>query len=310
MAKLHEYQTFITVVEQQSLSRTARILNLSPSAVSKHLAGLEADLGVKLIDRSTRSLAVTDLGERFYQDCCQILKQVKDTEERIREASDQPLGKLNLSTPRVLMNPSFAHLMKRFTRSNPEIHINFSVSDGIEDLVHGAIDFAFRIGTLSDSRLTALVMAETRPVLCASPEFVSEHPDLNISRPDDEFVRQHLVIPTYLNLSEKARQLTSRLPVRSEAQSNTMDLSTNHTTDDAVGLYQMVKQGLGCAFILDLMVQEDLKSGALVELKPQFQLPAQQLYLIFHKREYQPKKMQAFIEFMKTNKGLLLSTSN
>lgn len=299
MAKLQEYQTFVTVVELQSLAKTARALNLSPSAVSKHLAGLEEDLGVKLIDRSTRSLAVTDLGERFYQDCCQILRQVKDSEEKLRQARDKPYGKLNLSLPRVLMNPSFMRLMKNFTQNYPEIHLDFSVSDQLEDLVNGAIDFAFRIGDLDDSRLTARRVVETKPLLCAAPEFIGEHPQLDPNKPCEAFVRQHLLIPTYLNLSTQTRRITGA--------KGAVDLAANHTTDDAVGLYQMVKQGLGCAFILDLMVQQDIGSGALVELKPEFKLPAQPLYLVFHKRDYQPKKMQAFIEFINNNKCEWLS---
>lgn len=290
MAKFDEYQAFITVVEQGSLSKAANALHLSPSAMSKKLALLEESLGVQLIDRSTRAIAVTDLGKQFYKDCKSILTLVQQSEASLLDKKEKPIGKLALSCPRVLMQPQFFALLNQFSQLYPAIKFDVSVSNDIEDLVEGKIDFSFRIGQLKDSRLSAIPLLETRPLFCASPEYLER---CGIPVNLNDLQKHNGIIPTYLNLSDRMRQL---FPGQ-----GALDLESFDTTDDVFALLQWVRAGGGISMLLDLMVRSSINEGALIHLFPMIPFPGQQVVLLFHKKQYQPRKMVLFKEYIKTN---------
>lgn len=288
MAKFDEYQAFITVVEQGSLSKAASTLHLSPSAMSKKLALLEDSLGVQLIDRSTRAIAVTDLGKLFYKDCKSILSLVQQSEAKLLDKKEEPMGKLALSCPRVLMQPSFFSLLSQFSQQYPAIKFDVSVSNDIEDLVAGKIDFSFRIGQLKDSRLSAIPLLETRPVFCASPAYLERcGTPTNLN----DLQQHNGIIPTYLNLSDRMRQL---FPGQ-----GSLDLESFDTTDDVYALLQWVREGGGISMLLDLMVSKSIAEGSLIHLFPMIPFPAQQVVLLFHKKQFQPRKMVLFKEYVK-----------
>jgi len=299
MGKLDEYQAFVTIVELKSLSKAAQALHLSPSAISKKLTQLEDSLSVTLLERSTRSLAVTDIGKSFYQDCKSILASVSEAEERICDNQKRIMGKLTLSCPRVLLQPQFFHMLNQFKQQHPDIRFNVSVSNEIEDLIDGQIDFAFRIAPLKDSRLTAIPFWETHPVFCAAPEYIEKH-----GKPGNllDLKNHTIIIPTYLNLSDRIRQLFPN-------QGGLQDLELLDTTDDVYALYQWVKQGGGISMMLDMMINEDIKSGELESLFPEFSFPTQKVQLLFNKTRYQPKKMILFRKFLHSYVSNALSTN-
>ena len=288
MGKLDEYLAFVTIVELKSLSKAAQALHLSPSAISKKLTQLEDSLSVTLLERSTRSLAVTDVGKSFYRDCKSILASVTEAEERLNDNQERVMGKLTLSCPRVLLQPHFFQMLNQFKYQHPDIKFNISVSNEIEDLIDGQIDFAFRIAPLKDSRLTAIPFLETRPVFCASPEYVKNH-----SKPNSllDLKNHTVIIPTYLNLSDRIRQLFPN-------QGGSLNLESLDTTDDVYALYQWMKQGGGISMMLDVMVNEDIKREKLVRLFPELPFPIQKAQLLFNKTRYQPKKMILFRKFI------------
>ncbi|OUS30871.1 hypothetical protein A9Q99_05010 [Gammaproteobacteria bacterium 45_16_T64] len=303
MAKFDEYQAFITIVELNSLSKAAKALHLSPSAISKKLTLLEDSLGVQLVDRTTRSLAVTDLGKSFYKDCKAILSSVLDAEERILDTKEEPIGKLKLSCPRVLLQPGFFNLINRFAEEHPTIKIDFSVSDSIEDLVDGQIDFSFRIGPLRDSRLTATTLMETRPVFCASPEYFERYgPITQIPTSIEELAHHKIIIPTYINLADRIRSMFPGYGM--------LDIDLFHTTNDVYAQYQLVRQGGGITMMLDLMVKEDIRAGKLQAIFPAVQFPPQQIVLLHHKKQHQPRKMVLFKEFIKAKFVEVMSPEN
>ena len=297
MSKLDEYQAFVTIVELKSLSKAAQALHLSPSAISKKLTQLEDSLSVTLLERSTRSLAVTDVGKLFYKDCKSILASVTEAEERLVDNQKRIMGKLTLSCPRVLLQPQFFHMLNQFKQQHPDIKFDVSVSNEIEDLIDGQIDFAFRIAPLKDSRLTAIPFLETRPVFCASPKYIEKH-----GKPKNllDLKKHTAIIPTYLNLSDRIRQLFPN-------QGGTPDLELFDTTDDVYALYQWVKQGGGISMMLDVMINEDINDGVLKPLFPELPFPTQKAQLLFNKTQYQPKKMVLFRKFIRAYAG---NTSN
>ncbi|MBL4630708.1 MAG: LysR family transcriptional regulator, partial [Paraglaciecola sp.] len=144
MSKLNDYQTFIAIVECSSLTLAANQLHRSVSAVSKQLTKLESHLGVKLIERSTQSLAITELGQGFYYQCKNILASIEHAEQRVKDELITPTGKLILSFPEVLLRTGFMDLLQEFNQKYPLINMDFRVSNQIDDIVDQQIDFAFR----------------------------------------------------------------------------------------------------------------------------------------------------------------------
>ena len=248
MSKFDEYQAFVAIVDAGSLSKAAQTLHLSPSAISKKLSLLEDSLGIQLIERSTRAMAVTDLGKVFYRECKAILSSISEMESRLVDTKEEPRGKLTLSCPRVLLQPFFLRMINEFTEQYPAIKVDLSVSNEIEDLVEGRIDFAFRVGQLKDSRLKAIHLKDTRPVFCASPGYLEKY-----GKPKHLLAleKHKMIVPTYLNLSERMRQLFPGLSLSSQGQ---LDLESVHTTDDVYALLQMVLGNGGISMMLDLMV--------------------------------------------------------
>jgi len=194
----------------------------------------------------------------------------------------------------VLLQPSFLTLLNQFGEQYPRIKIDLSVSNDIEDLVGGRIDYAFRIGQLKDSRLQAIPLTDTRPLFCASPSYLEKQ-----GRPQQllELKQHKVIIPTYLNLSDRMRQLFAGIA----PGQGSLDLELFDTTDDVYALYQLVRQGAGISMMLDLMVSSDITSGKLEHLFPNIPFPSQKLVLLYPKKQHQSRKSTLFKEFIRAH---------
>jgi len=293
MSRLSDYLTFITIVDTQSITEAANQLHRSVSAVSKQLSKLESDLSVHLINRSTQSLSVTEIGEMFYLKCKDILAAVELAEQSVKDERSTPSGKITLSFPEVLLRSPFMDLLKAFTQQYPSITFDLRVSNHYDDIIDDQIDFAFRMGKLSDSRLTAISLTSTTPIFCASPDYI-----LNNGSPSsfEELVENHrLILPTYLNLSEQVRRFFShsdKLP---------FSLENAHTSNSEAVLYESVISGLGISIMLNISISEDLKEGKLVKLFPDNTFPELSLSLLYKNSHYLPEKLRVFKQFMSEN---------
>jgi len=289
MSKFREYRTFVAVVEAGGISKAADHLNMSVSAASKQLSKLENDLKARLVDRSTKALSVTDHGYQFYQRCRDIIGSVEEAEQLLREDIGNPAGKISLSLSNVLLRTPLMKLLKEFCCQYPNIKFDINISDQFENLVEQQIDFAFRIGDLEDSRLTAVSLTETRLIFCASPEYIERK-----GRPEDfTFLMEHeLIVPTYVNLSEVAGGMFS-------GANSLLNIQNYHTTNDYIALHEAGCEGLGVIVTLDIAVKKELEEGRLVSLFPSLFFHQKNLNLIYHQRQYMPEKMRLFKLFLK-----------
>lgn len=291
MSKFREYKTFVAVVEKGGISKAADHLNMSVSSVSKQLSKLENDLEALLVDRSTKALSVTDHGYQFYLRCRDIIGNVEEAEQILRDDLANPSGKITLSLSNVLLKTPLMSLLKQFSSQYPSIKFDINISDQFENLVEQQIDFAFRIGDLEDSRLTAISLSETRLIFCASPDYLDRK-----GRPKDfNFLLEHeLIVPTYVNLTEVAGGVFSGV-------NTLLNISNYHTTNDYIALHEAGCEGLGVIITLDIAVKKELEEGRLVSLFPSLFFHQKDLNLIYHKRQYMPEKMRLFKQFMKDN---------
>ncbi len=174
MNNFSDIVAFVRVVEAHSFVAAAQTLGMSPSAISKAVTRLEERLGARLLNRTTRSLSLTDLGTNFYDRARDALGQLDMAESEVSESRGVPRGRLRVDVPVSLGRLLIVPALPRFIRQNPELTIQMSMNDRVLDLVQEGIDAALRVGPLSDSSLIARRVGGFRPVTCASPEFIEQ----------------------------------------------------------------------------------------------------------------------------------------
>jgi len=288
MPKFTAYQVFVTIVESNSLTKAADQLNLSPSAISKQLSSLEQDLGVTLIDRSTRSIAISDVGQTFYTQCKEILYAIEQAEESVFIEGNEPSGKIRITVPQILSHGFYMKMLSDFTQNYQMVNLEIMVSNKYLDLYNEKIDFAFRIGDLKDSGLKAIPLMETKPIVCASANYLEKNSQ---PRKLSELSEHRLIMPSYLNLSEMRRFLSA-------LQLNP-NIEEHHMIDDALTYYNAILNGMGIGILQSVIAETDIQTGNLVNLFPDFQIKAFRIYLLFKEQKSSSKKLIEFKQFVK-----------
>src|SRR4030095_692315 len=166
---------FAKVVATGSLSSAARELGLSPAMVSRRLAALETRLGVRLINRTTRSLHLTDEGSSYYESCSRVLAEIEQANASVCAGRQEPQGTLRVALPAAFGNQYVAPLVQQFAALYPAVQLALSLSDRTVNLVEDGFDLALRIAALAYSSLAARKLAPNRRVGCASPDYLRRH---------------------------------------------------------------------------------------------------------------------------------------
>ena len=168
----------VRVAETESFSEAARQLGISPSGVSKTISRLEERLGVRLFDRTTRKVAITEEGRRFYERCRQIVSDIEEAETELTETRARPRGRVLASVPAELGRRHIVPALPELLRQHPELEVRLELSDRRVDLVGERIDLAVRMGddaSTTDRRLVRRTIAHSQGVLCASPSYIENH---------------------------------------------------------------------------------------------------------------------------------------
>jgi len=283
-------KVFVAVADLKSFSAASKVLNKSPSAISKHIRVLEDKLGVQLFNRTTRSLTVTKAGEVFYQCCQEVTQLTESTFSELADLAKLPAGKLTMTWASVLSSSAEVKALKEFCEKYPEIKIDAKVTNEPLCLAGHNIDFAIRVGLpeeLKDSNLIARKIGHLQPIFCATPEFVDKH-----GKPSSmlEVMKLPQVVPTYLPFKLAMKRYFPEIE-----KFNTDD---HHQAGDVFTLYNMVKLGLGAGFIGKHIVEKELSEGSLVDLTNQM-LPKMPIYLVYTKLRYTPRINRLLIDFYK-----------
>jgi DNA-binding transcriptional LysR family regulator len=172
MDKLRAMETFVRIVDGGSLTAAADVLSTSLPSVVRTLAALEADLGVRLLNRTTRRLSLTDEGREYVERCKRVLAEVDDAEAALSARRVAPKGRLRITAPVMFGRLRVAPLVTEFVLKHPALQVELTLLDRIVDLVEEGIDVGVRIARLPDSTLVAVPVGETRRVVCASPAYL------------------------------------------------------------------------------------------------------------------------------------------
>ncbi|KQN26366.1 LysR family transcriptional regulator [Sphingomonas sp. Leaf33] len=282
-----DYALFATVVDSGSLSAAARALRISPAMVSKRLARLETRLGVRLLHRTTRRLALTPPGERFHADVIAILAAMRTAEERLTGIRDVPSGPLRVSAPTSFGRLHIAPSLHRFLARYPSVDLHVDLTDAAADLFGGRIDLAVRITADVPASVVAHRLAANRRLLCASPTYFATY-----GTPDDiaDLARHRLLAA--------AGQSPWRLA--HGRQRRTVDVASVVETNSSELVRELALSGVGIALRSLWDVGEALADGRLVRVLPDWSGPDDLAIYALHPRAPSvPAAVTAFIDFLR-----------
>lgn len=288
MDVLQAMKTFTAVVEAGSFVGAMEATALSKPAVSRHVNELEAHLGTRLLQRTTRRLSLTSEGQIYYQRCKEVLQAVQEAEAEMGASSGQAQGRLRIGAPQTFGALHLAALWGRFAAENPHVTLDIVLSDRVVDLVEEGYDLVVRIARLSDSNLVSRPLASTRMVLCASPGYLARHGTPTQPRA----LEKHSVV-SYTYWSPGSMWTFEGPEGEVTVRTHSRIHANNGDTCRAAALAHQ-----GVILQPDFLVHEDLRSGALVELMPEFRAAELGIFAVYPTRKQLPLKVRRLVDFL------------
>ena len=264
MEDLSAMAVFARVVEMESFSGAARDLGLSKSAVSKQVGRLEDRMGLRLLNRTTRRLSLTEAGAAFYQGCRRVVAEAEATERAVTRLASAPRGRLKVNAPMSFGVRHLAPALPDFMARYPELTVDLALNDRVVDLVEEGFDVAIRIARLADSSLIARRLAPNRLVLCAAPSYLRAH---GAPRAVEDLKGHECLLYSYLAVGDVWRLCgpggERRLRVTGRLRINNGD-----------ALLAATLGGFGVALLPCFICGEDLRAGRLIHVLPEWSGPA------------------------------------
>lgn len=282
---------FVRVLETGSLSAAARALGATPSAVSKRVSQLEEQLGVRLLERTTRALAATEAGQVFYERCARILRDVEEAELAVTEMGNTPRGTIRVSALTLLGEEHLGPLLGAFTARYPNLRVDVDLSDRKVNLVEDGYDLAIRgmeIGAIPDSSLIARKLATVNRIICAAPSYLARR---GVPRSLADLVEHDCLhytpIPLHKEWSFKTPEGMQAIPVVPRVQINS-----------ALALRGAAIGGSGLVRTSRLAVAQAIRDGALVPVLAEHESAEFGLFAVYPAGKHALPKVKAFVEFL------------
>lgn len=274
---------FTRVVECQSFTLAASSLSMQKSTVSRRIAQLEERLGVRLLNRTTRTLRLTDVGRAYYERCRQIMLDFAEAEQAVMQLQREPSGLLRITAPIEFGQLFLGRILGEFMRQHPNISAEVELTSRVVEPLEEGVDIAVQIGSPQDSRLIARKLFESGRRLCASPGYLEMHgtPHSIAELEGHRAVLLQQDEPRYWPL------LGENLPCQRVMTCNNITLAREATL-----------AGAGIAGLPVMISEEAVRSGRLVELLSDARLPVGEIYAIYPARRFQAMKVKAFLDFL------------
>jgi DNA-binding transcriptional LysR family regulator len=294
-----EMQVFTKVVETGSFSAAGKLLNLTPSAVSKLITRLEERLGVLLFERSTRQLVISGEGTRFYDSCVRILNDIEEAEQDAVGSTVAPNGLLRINTSVPFGTHQLLPIISDFNRLYPDITLDLSLTDALVDLKRERIDVAIRMGPLDDASFRARILGSSRRAVVASPAYLARH---GIPKTPDE-------LKNHRCFNFNFRRSRDEWPFKVNRHTQYLAVRGDMLTNNGETMRQLTINGLGISRLGMFHIAEDLKAGRLAELLTDFNAgDTEEIHAIFNNQRYMPQRVRVFIDFLVERIGPLLSS--
>ena len=285
---LNALRSFLAVVNAGSFNKAASQLETSTAAVSRRVAGLERELGVRLLNRTTRRLDLTESGKQFYADVGAILQSLEEAEERISCASEQIRGTLRIAAPLTFGTQCLGPLLPEFLQQHPELRLQVQLEDQLTDLIADQVDMAIRIGSLPDSSYVATHIADIDRVVCAAPGYLQRW---GTPQTPGELKSHNCLHYNNVSVREEWR-------FRADRGAFSVAVGGSFCANNGELLREAALQGVGIVALPRFMVAEALDSARLQPLLSHYSTIPLALQAVRPSRAFTPARVRLFIEFL------------
>jgi LysR family transcriptional regulator for bpeEF and oprC len=284
------FRIFARVVECSSFTRAADTLRVPRSSVSAAIQELEARLGTRLLNRTTRKVSPTHDGAAFYERCIELMADVEEAETLFLQSASGPSGKLRIDVPgrigRLVIAPALPEFLDRF----PEIQVDLGVTDRAVNLIEDNIDCALRVGPLRDSGLIARTLGDIELINVASPDYIKRH-----GKPrSPDALGDHWAV----NYASPSTGRVEDWEWREHGALQTRSMKSRVTVNSAEAYIACCLAGLGLIQIPAYDVRHDLASGRLVEVMPRHRAPPMPITVLYPHRQHLSRRLQVFIDWL------------
>ena len=284
MDKLRAIQLFVRLADLGSFTRVAEQVNSSKSMISKEISRLEADLGTRLLHRSTRNVQLTHVGEGYLQRAREILSKLDDADNFVQDLQQNLRGRLKINASMALGITDLSHLFADFMKANPEIELDIHLGDESVDLVEQGFDLGFRASSQPiDSNYVGRPLTRFTYKVCVSPDYFNTHP--TITHPRD-LKAHNCFIYSYF-------QGKNVWPIEGG-----IEVTGNLRVNNTMFMMESIKRGLGIGFIPDFVCQQAIDSGQVVEVLADSNKSLLTLYALYPVRKFVPPKLVQCIEYL------------
>jgi DNA-binding transcriptional LysR family regulator len=289
MDQFKQISTFVEVVAKGSLTAAARAEGIAPAMIGRRLDALEERLGVKLLQRTTRKIALTNEGIAFLEDCQRILAELEEAETAVSERSARASGHLLISAPAGFGRQHVAPLIPSFLAHHGDVSVTLNLNDRVVDLIGEGIDVAIRIAALSDSSLIGVKLADNKRVVVASPSYIKRY---GAPGSLDDLAKHNC-----LAMSSEGSQ--RGWTFRQNGKNVTLKVTGNMVCNDGAVLHDWALSGKGLAWRSMWEVGNAIESGQLVTVLDEFAAPGNDIYAVFAQRRHLPLRIRAFVDFLR-----------
>jgi DNA-binding transcriptional LysR family regulator len=285
---LNDVRVFTRVVDAGSFTGAAQLLDLPTSTVSRRVARLEEELGVRLLHRTTRRLSLTAPGKLYFERCSRIVEEFADAEREVTQAQATPKGRVRVTAP--VDFSVVSNLASGFLHDFPDVHLELDLTNRRIDLVEEGYDVALRAGILTDSSLVAYKLAESTMTLVASPDYLRERGE---PRRINDLTKHDCIV--FGKLGPQATW-----PLRSKKETVTVTVTGRISVNHLQAAKSAALAGLGIAMIPGAYCGAELRDGTLAAVLPKIGAPAGGMWLVVPNRHMAPAA-RAFVEYIRAN---------
>ncbi len=289
MARLDSLVIFTTVVKANNFTNAAHALGLTPSAVSKQISLLEDRLGVRLLNRTTRSVSPTEAGQLFFNRCNRILEDLEEAEHMVKDLDTSPKGTLKLTATPTFGRSMLMKIFSEFLHEYPEVNFDLVLADKSLDLVREGIDLSIHLGSLQDSRLVARPVAKQNVIMVATKKYIERHGE---PKSLQDLNNHHMLMVSGIDYAEP------RWIKRFIKEANLQDKERRFMVNDLDTMCEACTHDMGVAALPTYMVQSELDSGKMVHVLPEVVFPKRTIHVVYPENRYLSAKSRAFIDFM------------
>ena len=285
---MDDLDVFVAVVDAGGFTAAANALEMTVTATSRRIKTLEQRLGVRLLNRTTRRVSLTEAGQVYYEQARLLLADLRDTEAQLSQLSKEPIGQVRVTAPVSFGAKRLAPLVARFARQHPRLQVQLQLDDRFVDIVDAGLDIALRIGYPQDS---SLVMRSILPIpryVCASPDYLARH-----DRPEKptDLIKHNCL--HYNNVS-----IRDEWTFNGSNGLEVVEVQGTFCSNNGDALCTAATEGLGIVLLPDFIVEENLRAHKLERLLQGFEPPPFDLFALYPSRQFVPTKIKLFLDYL------------